>query len=121
MRFLEYLRDQNYQEEPTSTVTHDGAEYSVNRILELSRSLPATEFPIDYLKWMMGTKPTKSDKKRIDGVDLAFPIIVTPWNNQYVIIDGWHRVAKALEAGLTHIPARIIFSDILALSKKEST
>ncbi len=117
MRFVEYLRDQSYQEGPTSTVTHDSIEYSLDRILELSRSLPATNFPISYLAWMVDGHLTKDDKKRIDSVDLTFPIIVTPWNNQYVIIDGWHRVVKATSAGLTHIPARIIFSDILALSK----
>ena len=49
-----------------------------------------------------------------DSIDLTVPVIVA--NNKYggvVVIDGWHRVGKAIINGLTELPC-------VVLSKKES-
>jgi hypothetical protein len=51
------------------------------------------------------------DPKRIDSVDLKYPIILLKKNGQFVsILDGQHRIVKALKDGVS-INARILDLD----------
>lgn len=110
MRFKQFL--ESYSEGPSSTVTHDGHKYNLDCIFKLAETVPVESFDVAQLTWMLDAPWTPDDAKR--EVDLSVPIIVTPWGiGQYVIIDGFHRVHRANEIGLTMIPARIIFHDIL--------
>lgn len=51
------------------------------------------------------------DPKRVDAADLSYPIVITKSNGKYTsIIDGQHRVVKALRDGLK-VKARILDLD----------
>ena len=45
----------------------------------------------------------------LDQVDLTRPILIAPIPEAgNLVIDGWHRVHRALRDGLTHLPARLL-------------
>ena len=45
----------------------------------------------------------------LDDVDLSRPILVAPVPELgNLVVDGWHRVHRALRDGLTHLPARVL-------------
>jgi hypothetical protein len=45
----------------------------------------------------------------LDQVDLSRPILIAPVPEVgSLVIDGWHRVHRALRDGLTHLPARVL-------------
>ena len=45
----------------------------------------------------------------LDQVDLTRPILIAPIPEAgNMVIDGWHRVHRALREGLTHLPARLL-------------
>ena len=61
-----------------------------------------------------GSESPETASRRISGADLEHPIIVlrhhvpnTP-RHLYQVLDGTHRVRKALAAGMTKLPARIV-------------
>jgi hypothetical protein len=113
--FKEFLKPSGYSEGPMSLVTHLGVVYKLDRIFELSIDLPVTQLSLDSLKWL--TDVSITDPAREKNADIKVPIIVTPHNGNYVIIDGLHRAVKALKAGEKTIPARVIFHDILAMAR----
>ena len=47
---------------------------------------------------------------QLDRVDLTRPLLVAPVAalDTNLVIDGWHRVHRALRDGLTHLPARVL-------------
>lgn len=54
------------------------------------------------------------DKDRVEDVDLNFPVIVSPVTvpgqdlEQFMVIDGWHRVAKAKQEGIKVLQAFVL-------------
>jgi hypothetical protein len=114
--FKEYLRPKNgYTEGPMSLVTHNGILYKLDYMFELSADLPVTMISLDDLRWQV--ENLQADEARTKKADIKVPIIVTPQNGQYIILDGTHRVLKALKAGEKSVPARVIFSDILGMTR----
>ena len=47
-------------------------------------------------------------QKRIENVDISFPLIVTKYNSRYVILDGVHRLVKAYTHGDKQVKGKII-------------
>ena len=43
-----------------------------------------------------------------DEVDLEIPIILAPYRDSYLPIDGWHRIAKATLKGVTELPCVVL-------------
>lgn len=114
--FKEYLRPKNgYSEGPMSLVTHNGILYKLDYMFELSADLPVTLIPLDDLRWQV--QNLQADEARVNKTDIKVPIIVTPQNGQYIILDGTHRVLKALKAGEKSVPARVVFADILGMTR----
>jgi len=112
-----------YQEGDCDTFTHNGREYSLNKLLILSSTLPVKEILVDELVWIFkysrklidGTMVCSScmgsevgwHEKRVENCDLTVPIIVTIHDDRLVVLDGLHRLEKAVGLGLTKIPGRV--------------
>ena len=86
---------------------------SVDRLIQLSRDLPVRSVPLDDIfefgevYWFdLDHPPTcrsvVSHMKRIQEVDLTYPIILSDDGH---VMDGMHRVAKAELMGLAEIRA----------------
>lgn len=88
--------------------------WDVDRLIDLSRNLPRLSVPlseigeIDEPYWFSheGAAPTcravLEHARLIDEADLAFPIILSSDGR---VMDGMHRVAKAVLKGWSHIEA----------------
>jgi hypothetical protein len=49
------------------------------------------------------------DPTHVDEVDLSVPILIAPVPELgNLVIDGWHRVQRALRDGITVLPARML-------------
>lgn len=105
-----------YQEGKKSTVTHDGKTYSVNKLLKYSEELNDEEIDVDKLKWILDD--TEIDKERVKRAK-CYPILVTRWKDKLVVLDGAHRLAKAVKDNKSKIKGKLITSDILKRSKIE--
>jgi hypothetical protein len=70
-----------------------------------------TQFPVDSVKYCLtnGSVNVGGDYK---SADLSIPIILTSTKGDSVSgqfpIDGWHRIAKAIELGVEFIPAYVL-------------
>jgi len=96
-----------YTEGPDSTFTHMGTMYSVDQLLSLTRDLEVTQLSLDKLKWMV---EEDFDIKRVRAADTSVPVLVYRLpNRNWVTLDGYHRVVKAIRLDkLKSIPAKIV-------------
>jgi hypothetical protein len=87
----------------------DGYYYSVTRLIEHSKGLPIFEIPLAGI--FIGEKVFPESRtardiaehvKRVNETSLEYPILLDP--NGF-IMDGWHRVVKALVTGEKTIKA----------------
>jgi len=53
----------------------------------------------------------KIDWDKAERTDIAIPIIVATEEGKPVLIDGWHRYAKALRARQPEVPAVVLTED----------
>lgn len=101
-----------YQEEPTGTFTHDGAEYNLNKLFKLVDADPIAYFKVADLAWIL------KEDKRTDDADLKTPILVTVWKHKWVVLDGAHRLQKALDQKVEQLPGKIVSHDMLKQTLK---
>ena len=86
--------------------------WDVDRLIELTRTLPRRRVALSDIRELSepwsgpGETPTwralVEHVKLLDAADLAFPIILAA---DGTVMDGMHRVAQALRAGLADIEA----------------
>lgn len=100
-----------YQEEPNSTFTHDGQMYDLNYLLRLMADYPIVDIPVDELTWVL--EYDFPDIRRLIAADLEAPVLVTWWEDKLVVIDGLHRMAKAMVLGHQtilgkYVPLRVL-------------
>jgi len=48
------------------------------------------------------------DKLKSEDIDLSIPVIMIPFNDSYLPIDGWHRIAKAKIKEIKELPCVIM-------------
>jgi hypothetical protein len=96
-----------YTEGSDSTFTHMGKTYSVDELLSLTQDLDVVQLSLDKLKWMV---EDDFDMKRMRAADTSVPVLVYRLpNRNWVTMDGYHRVVKAIRVDkLKSIPAKIV-------------
>jgi len=81
--------------------------WSVEKLWEATKNLPSIDWEIPQWftdQWTWGDDDIQEHVERCINADLNYPILV--WNGR--IVDGCHRVIKALALGNKSIKARII-------------
>jgi hypothetical protein len=86
--------------------------WDVNRLVELTRSLPREQVPLETIReldetWTGDDEPRTwralvEHMKLIDAADLSYPIILSA---DGAVMDGMHRVVKAARQGRRTIDA----------------
>lgn len=92
----------NYKEQFAQVGRH---YWSVPRLVELSKGFPVTEALIDHLNvWVLYERLTLRElvmhMKAVQAADLGYPIIL---DEDGYLMDGRHRLMKAMLIGVTHI------------------
>jgi hypothetical protein len=95
-----------YREGPNSTVTHRKQEYRVDDLIALAKSKPLEQLPVSELEWVL--PHTKVNSLRSNESDLRIPIIVVKEPHKLVVLDGAHRLHKAIRTGVTELPAYVL-------------
>lgn len=111
-----------YQEGKDSTFTHDGATYPLDPFLARAKELKVYQIRVKDLKWNLDGM--QLDAERVRKADTSVPILFTVHPKYgYVIIDGTHRLAKAVQQGKYSIPGREIpaswFEEIGTISMED--
>lgn len=91
--------------------TQNGECWIESTLIEVSKDLPVIKFNIenqtDIPHWPLNSLADFVEHfKRLSDVDLTVPIILRGSDNY--ILDGWHRLVKALSMGYTELPAQVI-------------
>ena len=108
-----------YHESYPSTFTHDGKKYDLNIVLQCVAYSRVTKVAISELAWIL--PHTFVDTDRVEKANLKIPILVTmDSKNRVAVIDGAHRVTKAVDEGVIALPAKWVSKSMLkkALLKK---
>ena len=102
---------ERYNEGTDSTFTHNGILYSVDSAIEQTKKQKAKDINIEDLSWILDH--TNIDPARVDIVDINIPIIITEYNNTYYVLDGVHRLSKAIDENKKTIKAFTLTTDQL--------
>lgn len=92
----------------TDKWTCDNVTVTLKQILELTKSIPVQNIPIQILKDKLLEWDDINEYKK--SVNLKYPvlIIVNSDNDILYILDGHHRIHKAINKNLTVIKAKLI-------------
>lgn len=96
-----------YQESGTSLFESEGSVYDLNKIFQLSHSLPTARIEISEILWQHCSQGGL-DKNRVDKADLNVPILVTPTLEGWLVLDGEHRTEKGIRENLKTLPVKIL-------------
>lgn len=114
---------ESYQEERNSTFENNGKKYTLNKIFNDSEDLPVEEFSIGKLDWVLDydmarLDELKSELKRVEDSDFNIPILI--WKDvsqdkkeQWIIVDGVHRLAKAITKNKKVIKVKKLTDEIM--------
>lgn len=113
-----------YQEGKNSTFTHNGVEYPLDPFIQRAAKQRVVQLRVKDIKWNLDGM--NLDAERVRRADPSVPILFTVDPDYgYVIIDGTHRLAKAVQQGKYSIPAREIpkewFDEIGTVSMESAT
>lgn len=88
----------------SNTFTHDDVEYDLDIIRNKVKNLPRTLVKVDDMKWLLDEcEWTTSDAKRY--AYLGRPVFIVKWQDKTCVVDGYHRLHRAVRKKLTHLPA----------------
>ena len=102
----------------TSWKNEEGDEVTLVDLLKVTEDLPVKNIPIKKIKSKLLSWDEEEEHKKIEKSDLRYPILilVDDKNKLISIIDGHHRIHKAIKKGLKTIKAKLI--PINSLPKK---
>lgn len=101
-----------YQEGSGSTVTHDGKEYQLDVLFQLTHGREIEVINIDELLWVL--THIDLDPDRVKRASLLYPILV--YNDPtygWTVLDGAHRLLKAVNTHRKTIQAIVVTDDDL--------
>src|SRR3954464_11058503 len=89
-----------------------GKRYDLAKAKDMIKATPrpVEMRPLSQFKAMY-YEAVKIDWDKAEKTDTAIPVIVGTQEGQPILIDGWHRYAKALRTRLTELPAVILTED----------
>lgn len=87
--------------------THDGTEYVLNDALAQTDGKRPTQHRVRDLEWVLAHD--KADPSRVRRADTSAPVLIAPdRRGRPTVVDGLHRLTKAKQQGMTHIPGHTI-------------
>lgn len=106
-----------YQEEGESIFESEGVKYDLNYILRNTNLIRPSQISPLRLQWCISKD---LDPVRVEKADTDVPVLVTIDKGRLLVVDGEHRVSKALGKKLTVIPYILVPSETMrkAMIKK---
>lgn len=105
-----------YQEEAGGTFESNGVLYDLNAILRATAHLPVLTIKVNRLKWVYDPRQPV-DQARVDRADLSAPCLVTSMNGRELVVDGFHRMVKALQTNTPTLDYRRVSPQVLEAAR----
>ncbi len=109
---LDYLSRQGVAEgsyKEGGSITHDGVEYDFDKVLAMAETKPTKQCSVSKLAWVLAYD--EPDTTRLKNADISVPVVITKSNNgKLTVIDGLHRLAKAVDSNIKSLPVKYITS-----------
>jgi hypothetical protein len=119
-----------YQEDENDSFTHNGKKYNLNALLRLTHLRNITFLKINKLVWILKHTQYINDKsevictscrkgpshwheERVSDADITKPILVINDNSRWVIVDGVHRLEKAIKENVAELPVIVVTDEDL--------
>ena len=104
---------ENYREGESSTFTHNGKNYSIDKLLqEIEKAhLKPKTFQVSELEWVL--QFDQPDPDRVKRADTSTPGIVAYHDNKPVLVDGLHRLTKAKQENERTLTAYVVTDKML--------
>jgi hypothetical protein len=106
-----------YQEEESSTFQMGDKVYSLNTLFRLTQHTKAYLIPVSKLDWIFNPKNNLGNfnkkEKRTKNADYSVPVLVAEIDKQEVVIDGLHRLFKAITNGKKDILHKRVTQEML--------
>lgn len=103
---MEFIKTFEHYHEYESTFTHNGNEYDLNTIFDISENYLPVTLKISDLEWVLEYADIYED--RLNKADYTIPILVSILDGQFVVIDGVHRLKKAINDENIEILCKLI-------------
>jgi hypothetical protein len=115
--------NQNRMEEPISAgVNGKNYRFKLKDWVENAQRYPVEDLdPHIFASQLKGVKEDPAEREsRIENADLQYPIIIVKHGGGYMIVDGTHRIRKAIRMGVP-VKAHVIpFEDLPSFKKDKS-
>lgn len=93
------------------TFTHNDHDYDLARLKVLARDISVKPIEVAKLVWIF--QWDKPIENRILTANINQPILVTYDKGKLVILDGLHRLTKAVQFGFKSVPGKMIPNSFL--------
>lgn len=111
MSLLRTALESRPYEEPLSTFSCGGKLYDLTEMLKETHHLPTVKFRVKELEWML--EHGEADPVRVREADLSAPILVTVWDSKLAVVDGFHRLTKAVQQHKRELPGKLLSEEFL--------
>lgn len=95
-----------YQESHNSSFTHNGSEYDLNKLFKLTEHTPVKMYDVSDLEWIL--EYTNVDDDRVEQADISEPILIVRYQGMYAVVDGAHRLTKAVQERVDQLPGKLV-------------
>lgn len=103
--------EKTYQEED-SVFSSNGITYDLNYIFEAVSKDPILTIDVKKLIWVIEYVDI-IDEDRIQKADYTIPVLVTKIDNKELVVDGIHRLVKAINDNVKKLPYRRVSEQVL--------
>lgn len=128
-----------YQEDPSDIWSSNGIRYNINKILDVAHEKETQELPIKYFRSQVENskievsrnllcgscyeqvrnlkKAQENHKNRVQNTDYTIPVIVFKEKDKWRVVDGAHRIEKALHENKEIILVKILMTEDMLKAK----
>ena len=102
---------QTYKEKD-STFEANGTVYDLSKIHAAIKGDTSKEIRVSNLSWILKYIES-TDKEKVDDADITKPILVTAIDSQEVVVEGLHRLQKAIKTNVLVLPYKRVSSEVM--------
>lgn len=120
--FITDKEEKKHDWKKTGWISMGGEEVNISEVIDYlnKNKVPITHIPVEEIKHLL--IHADRDPKRVSNSSFKYPILITKHRGRYYdIIDGNHRLAKAIEMNKKKIKARILDLDTVNVPNKFKT
>jgi len=103
---MKFIKTFEMYHEYDSTFTHNNNEYDLNTIFDISENYLPVTLKVSDLEWIL--EFTDIDNDRLEKADYTIPILVSILDGRFVVIDGIHRLKKAINEEIIELQCKLL-------------